>query len=291
MQLQDSDPVQIASAGSTPAAWKAFATYASFVALFGLLSPIYYLNKWDFRRHKTRNPFYTSKLMRVQERFPALYDLSMWAQNFPMWDRLYRAVPTISGDVLQVGCGTGLFNHYLRRTSRGGSLNLVNLDANLRALRYGARRGRYQTYVHALIDRGTGLDDASFDIIVFARSFHHIRNHKRAFAECARLLRWGGSLIIFDPIMLTKPATAPVDAGYMGNSSIDGVIWRFTPNSFIRHLHETIPETLEVSDVRFVRQLHVSNYNTFVRQTDVIAVLTKRSKGDAGENYRTDRAG
>lgn len=282
--------LESASTEIPPSAWKVFSIYASFVVLFGLLSPIYYLNKWDFRRSTKRNPFYTSKLMRLQERFPFLYDLSMFAQNFPMWDGLYTIVPSLSGDVLQVGCGTGLFNHFLRRTGADAHMRLVNLDANLRALRYGVRRARYKTYIHAVIDRRTPLNDASFDAIVFARSFHHVRNHKRAFSECARLLRNDGRLIIFDPVMINTPAKASADTGYMGNSSIDGVIWRFTPSSFASHLRAVLPESLQVYEVRFARQLHVSNYNTFVRQTDVVAILKKRSVVDAGENHRPDSA-
>lgn len=64
-----------------------------FIILFLLLSPIYYLNKWDFKRRKKRKPFYTSKLVRLQERYPILYELAMYVQNFPIPHNVYKVLP------------------------------------------------------------------------------------------------------------------------------------------------------------------------------------------------------
>src|SRR4051794_39640685 len=49
-----------------PGRWRIALVQASFVVLFILLSPIYYLNRWDVKRKKKRNPFYTSILVRLQ---------------------------------------------------------------------------------------------------------------------------------------------------------------------------------------------------------------------------------
>src|SRR5579862_8127933 len=72
----------------------------SFVLLFGLLSPIYYLNRWDFTHRKKRNPFYTSWIVRLKERYPLLYEFAQVIENFPAWHRIYEVLPEISGDVL-----------------------------------------------------------------------------------------------------------------------------------------------------------------------------------------------
>jgi SAM-dependent methyltransferase len=261
--------------------WQIALVYAAFIFLFGLLSPIYYLNRWDFTRQKKRNPFYTSKLVQLLGRYPLLYDVSMLAQNFPAWRRIYDVLPEFSGDVLQVGCGTGLLNKYVKHRRRE-NIRFTNMDANLNALQFGVRLGRYSGYVHSFIDKRTPLKDQSFDVVLFARSFHHVRNHRKAFAECARLLRDGGLVIVVDPVMLPEYGARAPSAGYMVNSSIDGVIWRFTQNSFVKHLSECLPPTLTIRSVNCVRQLHVSNYNLFVPQTDIIAVLDKRSQPCAG---------
>ena len=264
--------------------WRVLVVRISFVLLFALLSPIYYANRLEFLIRKKRNPLYHSRIVRLMERFPLLYELAQVVENFPVWDRIYEAMPSFSGTVLQVGCGTGLLNRFLRHRT---DIRLTNLDPNLNALRMGVRLRRYSSYVCGYIDRDTQLEARSFDAIVFPQSFHHIRNHKKAFAECDRLLRPGGSVIIADSVVLqdathNSASTQRFKAGgYRGNSSIDGVIWRFTPDALFRHLEECLPPTLTIHSVECVRQPHVTNYNLFVPQADVFAVLMKRSLDSA----------
>ena len=170
-------------------------------------------------------------------------------------------------------------------------VRFTNMDVNLNALRFGAKLGRFSDYLHASIDKRTPPPDQSFDVVLFARSFHHVRNHRKAFEECARLLRDGGTVIIADPVMLREHGTSPGDAGYMANSSIDGVIWRFTADSLRSHLKRCLPPTLTLRSVSCVRQPHVTNYNLFVPQTDLVAVLVKRGESIAEPNHSPDRAG
>ncbi|MDY8023280.1 class I SAM-dependent methyltransferase [Paenibacillus polymyxa] len=254
----------------------------AFVVFFTLLSPVYYLNKWDFKRNTRRNPFYTSKLVQLQSRYPIFYELAMYVQNFPVPHLVYKALPKLAGDVLQVGCGTGLLNKYMCKNK---DIRWINMDPNLNSLRLGSRLGRFSTYVHASIDKRTSLYQNSCDTILFARSFHHIRNHKKAFVECVRLLREEGRIIIADPVVLEEKEKHSTQKGYMANSSIDGVIWRFSQESFVRHLQMCLPPELEIESITDIRQPHVTNYNLFVPQTDIIAVLKKRRNSYAAENH------
>jgi len=63
----------------------------------------------------------------------------------------------------------------------------------------------------------------------------------------------------------------------MANSSIDGVIWRFTLEAFLKHLEKCLPSALKIDSVECSRQAHVTNYNLFVPQTDIVAVLVKEN--------------
>jgi hypothetical protein len=81
-----------------------------------------------------------------------------------------------------------------------------------------------------------------------------------------------------DPVMLHENRGGSMVTGYMANSSIDGVIWRFTRDTLLRHLKQCVPPAFAVSSVNCVRQLHVTNYNLFVPQTDIVAVLVKGSQ-------------
>ena len=250
-----------------------FFVQSAFIFFFALLSPIYYLNRWDFKRGTRRNPFYTSRLVLLLERFPILYELAMFVQNFPIPHKVYGILPEFSGDVLQVGCGTGLLNRHMRGRR---DVRFTNLDPNGHALRLGLLLRRYSSNIQGFIDKELPLPDESFDVILFARSFHHVRHHRKAFQQCARLLRKGGRLIIADPVVLKPLAGGSSTKGYMANSSIDGVIWRFTQDSFERHLKSCLPSSLTISSIICGRQLHVTNYNLFVPQTDLIAVIEKK---------------
>ena len=244
----------------------------AFVFFFALLSPLYYLNWWDFKRRKKRNPFCTSKLVLLLERYPILYELAMFVQNFPVPHHVYKVLPEISGDVLQVGCGTGLLNKFQRGRR---DIRFTNMDPNVHALRVGRKLKRFDTCIQGFIDKETALQAESFDVILFARSFHHVRNHRKAFQECTRLLRKGGVVVIADPVILNAPANEGMTSGYMANSSIDGVIWRFTRESFVKHIQDCIPLSLVLSSVTCSRQVHITNFNLFVPQTDAVAVLEK----------------
>ena len=271
-----------------PRPWRIALVHVSFLLLFALLSPVYYLNRWHFNRKRKRNPFYTSMLVRLENRYPLLYELAMLAQNFPAWHHVYDVLPTFSGDVLQVGCGTGLLNKHMRRRA---DVRLTNLDANINALRVGTSLRRYSDCIHACIDKRTPLPDRSFDVILFARCFHHIRNHRKAFEECARLLREGGTVMIVDPVMLHDNARYKKSYAYMTNSSIDGVIWRFTHGTFLKHLKVCASPTFAIRSVHCVRQLHVTNYNLVAPHTDMVAVLVKGSHKSAGHDHSADSAG
>jgi SAM-dependent methyltransferase len=260
----------------TQGRWVSLWLQVSFLLLFAAVSPIYYLNKWDFKRHTKRNPFFTSKLVRMQGRFPILYELAMLFQNFPSTRIVYRMLPMFSGEVLQVGCGTGLLNKCMRGRT---DIRFTNLDSNLNALRMGVRLGRFASYVHVPIDKKTPFPDGSFDVVLFARCLHHVRRHRNALEECARILRPGGKVIILDPVVLAESPPNSSPMGYMGNSSIDGVIWRFTRQTFEAHLRACVPGSLSIASIEFVRQSHVTNYNLFVPQTDALAILTKEESG------------
>jgi ubiquinone/menaquinone biosynthesis C-methylase UbiE len=238
-----------------------------------MLYPFYYVwNKRDFAKNTQKNPFYVSKLVRMIEKHPRLYEWSMFVLNFPKPTSVYKFFPPLSGRVLQVGCGTGLLNKHVGKAQ---SEKIVNLDINPHYLEYGIKKGRYDSYILSGI-YDVPVEDKSFDVIIFARCFHHIRHHKKAFAECARLLRDNGEIWIADPIILEEAESGKqMTEGYMVNSSIDGVIWRFTKPAIIKHIMKSLPSQLKLISITDARQLHMTNYNLKYAQTDILAVIAK----------------
>ncbi len=246
--------------------------YIIFIIVF---YPLYLFNKYDFKKNTKKNPFYKSIFVRLSEKYPFIYEKSMFVLNFPNPTCVYRILPELKGRVLQVGCGTGLLNKFYRKNSQ---IEFVNLDVNKKYLEYGLKKKRFSTYIHSDICKVT-LEDKSFDTVIFARCFHHIRNHKKALAECSRLINNEGVIIISDPVILQEDKSGTHMAkGYMVNSSIDGVIWRFTKSTLLEHIKSCLPPDLIIKSVEDVRQLHITNYNLKYPQTDILVVLEKTNK-------------
>jgi ubiquinone/menaquinone biosynthesis C-methylase UbiE len=246
----------------------------SYLIFFVFLYPIYFVVKVDFKRNVKRNPLYRSKFVQLNEKYPILYDMMIYFVNFPLHSGVYKLFPDeIKGDVLQVGCGTGLLNTYFKKRKK--QINFVNLDSNINALQYGKRKKRYDSYLHSSIEK-VALPDKSFDYILFSRCFHHVRSTKKTFRECARLIRDQGKIIILDPVSLPEADGGPVHEAYMANSTMDGVIWRYTTKSFLEHIERHLPPDLQVTESYSDRQLITTNYGFKYPMTDALVIIEKR---------------
>jgi len=107
----------------------------------------------------------------------------------------------------------------------GKNLRVVSADINKAFVAYGSRKKRIATpVVSSAYD--LGFRDETFDTIIVPDAFHHILDHDRLFSECARVLKPGGTLIIFD-IVLDKQAPNAVI-----NHFVDGCIWSLTVQGF-----------------------------------------------------------
>jgi SAM-dependent methyltransferase len=103
-----------------------------------------------------------------------------------------------SGKILEVGCGTG---GLLAAASRIG-LDIEGLDIALRWLVVARRRlddlGFSVPLIGASADR-LPYPDASFDAVVADSVLEHLDDPRAAVAEWARVLRPGGSLLVWSP--------------------------------------------------------------------------------------------
>lgn len=261
----------------TRAALRIFIVQAAFIVFFILLSPIYYTNRYDLLRQKKKNPFYTSKLVRFMYKHPTVYEIALYVNNFPKPSCVYDVLPELSGEVLQVGCGTGLLNKYYRNNK---AIRFTNLDVSLPSLELGKRMGRLGSYVHADICKAP-LPDQSFDVILFARCFHHIRRTRKALEESCRLLKPGGTVIIADPVLIQKTSAAEkMTGGYMINSSVDGVIWKYTNEGLKEHVLKNMAKGLVLESMTEQRLIHMTNYNLKYPHTDAVVILRKLEAGD-----------
>ncbi len=116
-----------------------------------------------------------------------------------------RAGPLDSLAVLDAGCGTGAYTAALR--PHVGRIDAIDLSAGmLSAAR--AKLAREIEAGHVALHQGAidalPFDDGRFDAVMINQVLHHIADsaeagwsaHRRVFAECARVLRPGGALVV-----------------------------------------------------------------------------------------------
>jgi len=152
------------------------------------------------------------------------------------------------GEVLEVGCGTGLI---LQRLSRLAS-RAVGVDISPGMLEKARARGLevYEGSATAL-----PFDDASFDVTCAFKVLPHVPDLKRALAEMARVTRPGGILLVelYNPMSLRGLMKRVGPPGRIGETKRESdVFTRFNPPW---KLAESLPPGCDVIDSRGIRIL------------------------------------
>ena len=127
---------------------------------------------------------------------------------------LEREVPT-EGDVLEVGCGHGVFSTYLALTSPGRRVVGVDIDADKIALARRAatnlRPGEADVEFRVSPSGEVPRNDGGWDAIVFADVLYLLTKERREalLAECADALAPGGVLVVKE-VDTTPPVKARI---------------------------------------------------------------------------------
>lgn len=128
----------------------------------------------------------------------------IWHENY--WFRRHEVVYlrlaglVAAKDVLEAGCGEGYGAHLL--ASHANSLHALDYDeyatGHVRAAYPGVPvlRGNLVQLPYA---------DASFDVVVSLQTIEHLWNQGAFIAECLRVLRPGGTIVVSTPNTLTFP--------------------------------------------------------------------------------------
>jgi ubiquinone/menaquinone biosynthesis C-methylase UbiE len=152
------------------------------------------------------------------------------------------------GDVLEVGCGTGLL---LRRIA-GFARTARGVDLSLRMLARAKERG-----LDVVEGSATDLPfpDASFDVACSFKVLAHVRDIHRALAEMARVVRPGGHVLaeLYNPLSLRGLAKHIGPAGAIkGDTDERDVYTRFDTPWSIAELKPRGTELVASRGVRIV---------------------------------------
>jgi SAM-dependent methyltransferase len=191
--------------------------------------------------------------------------LGDWLVHFPdVSFRRFSKISVASGDglVLELGCGTGRST----RMFTGKDVTAIHMDINKAFVTYGKKQGRLD---NPLVGSAYDLCFAPgvFDKIIIPDAFHHIVQHERLFEECARILKPGGKLIIFDIVLNKKGPNAVV------NHVTDGPIWIFDLEGFRKNmLRYCTAVNFDIESISAVREKTIMG---LLGGVDVQAILVK----------------
>ena len=100
--------------------------------------------------------------------------------------------------VLDIACGTGMFEHLILADAPYQSIVGIDLSPQMLAI---ARR-RCQAYPHVCFQQASALAlpfaDGQFDAIVSASAFHYFDDPSAALAEMKRVIKPTGRIIVLD---------------------------------------------------------------------------------------------
>jgi 2-polyprenyl-3-methyl-5-hydroxy-6-metoxy-1,4-benzoquinol methylase len=167
--------------------------------------------------------------------------------------------------VLDVGCGTGEFLDAMRQY---GHWDTLGLDVDERSIAYVREVLKIEAYVGRLGE--IAFADDAFDAITMWDTLEHIHNPRAALAECWRILRPGGHLLI------RVPSLDSLDARLFGPywSGLDA------PRHLTVFSRKTVKRLLSISGFHVQRLWCMSgSHASFVLSLRFLLKHRKRSVG------------
>jgi ubiquinone/menaquinone biosynthesis C-methylase UbiE len=138
-------------------------------------------------------------LLHRYARYAQNYDHRFARYSERTLSKAMELVPNIEGDLLDVACGTGLFETKLRE--HRPRLSVTGIDISPQMLekardRLDGENGRFRFAIGTA--EQLGAPDGSFDIVVCNNAFHLVQDAPAALREFHRVLRSGGRVVIVD---------------------------------------------------------------------------------------------
>jgi malonyl-CoA O-methyltransferase len=120
-----------------------------------------------------------------------------------------RAVGDVSGlRVVELGCGTG--RHTLRLAAAGAAVTAVDFSEGMLAEARSKPGADRANFVQHDLSKPLPFENGSFDLVFSALVLEHLADLDGFFAECARVVRHGGRVVVsaMHPAMFLRGAQA-----------------------------------------------------------------------------------
>ncbi|MBN1653631.1 MAG: methyltransferase domain-containing protein [Deltaproteobacteria bacterium] len=123
--------------------------------------------------------------------------------------------------LLDVGCGIGTPAFYLHRGYGCDITGISPSEAGIAQAEKECKKRGYEAKVRFRLGDGlnNGFDDDAFDVVWIMESSHLMKDKKRLFAECFRVLKPRGVMLLCD-IMFRRPYTLTDRLGYLARMKL-----------------------------------------------------------------------
>jgi SAM-dependent methyltransferase len=128
---------------------------------------------------------------------PGVVEENYWFRRHEVAYQFVRELIPSGAAVLEVGCGEGYGTDLLAERA-----DIVGIDYDELTIAHAAARYPRATFVRANL-AALPFAAASFDAVISMQVVEHVWNHCEYLAECARVLRPGGRLVLSTPNRLT----------------------------------------------------------------------------------------
>jgi ubiquinone/menaquinone biosynthesis C-methylase UbiE len=137
-------------------------------------------------------------LLKRYERYAPSYDRRFARYSDGTLHKALDLVPDTDGQLLDVACGTGLFESLLRK--HRPRMRITGIDLSPQMLERARERFVGDKQVQFMGGSAERIDaaDASYDVLVCNNAFHLVQDAPAALREFHRVLRPGGRAIIVD---------------------------------------------------------------------------------------------
>lgn len=125
----------------------------------------------------------------------------------PQWDTYETIAPVITGNVADIGFGTGFGTHLLTRNAD----NVIAYEVDECAINFAMKAFPIPKLQFRYGDIEKGIDDGPFDYIILIDVIEHTRDDRKVLANISKMLD-GGTLILSTPNRMSRYRKAETHA-------------------------------------------------------------------------------
>jgi len=150
-----------------------------------------------------------TKLEKVDYDFHHQIDEARCVQLYKSWERIFNKYGIDQGNLLEIGCGTGFLTYGLVKYNRFDKVYVSDISPSfLLAVKERISGMNNNNSYYACDANWLPFQKDGFDTVVGNSVLHHFLNYQGTLERCYKILKPGGYVIFFEPVIQGKIVVA-----------------------------------------------------------------------------------